>query len=108
MATMGFKNGQWGPLSLIRFFDSNTPSMRKVDDGKKTGKRCSGIAQDATASDAIIVENDKPNDDLPLLVGIERHDQLVGVYSSKHTVAKFILRALDLMGGNLNIILTRT
>ena len=39
MATMGLKNGKWGPLSLNRVFDSCTPSMRKVDDGEKNGKK---------------------------------------------------------------------
>ena len=43
-------------------------------------QECSGIAQDARADDALIVENNKPNDDLALLVGIERLDQLFDLY----------------------------
>ena len=52
MAARGPQNGQWGlerglplgfgrsrQLSLNKFFDRSTPSMRKVDDGKRKKKR---------------------------------------------------------------------
>ena len=56
---------------------------------------CSGIAWDARASDALIVENNKPNDDLALLVGIERLDQLFDLYyidiKSVHSRVEFVL-----------------
>ena len=55
--------------SELNFFQKKTPKSVLLI-------TCNGIAKDERASDALIVKNDKPNDDLPLLVGIERLDQL--------------------------------
>ena len=59
-------------LSVLKWLQVAS-SWIKLDQVASSGF-CSGIAWDARASDALIVENDEPKDDLALLVGIERLD----------------------------------